>query len=268
MSQEYKEYVYLNSDEKKLSLKLSIIFTILYLPLIMYFSSLNWIIILLATFIYLYILIPTHLLFHKFCAYKQAFSMQFQEIKFDRFHLETHATLTKRSSVAKPIPYWLLSALITLLSVGFIVITNVFTYTHQKIDHLFFGKRKAFEYSQGNLYPQENTQLRQSYAFFFSNLYPLILILILGSLKSNPLFEALLIITINYTFFNLFPILPNTAFQYFIYHTYLWGASFMLFILFSLSAVFISSPTSLILISLTGGFFLLLVQFTRFIGAS
>jgi hypothetical protein len=268
MSKEYREYVYLDSDEKKLVSKLAILFSFLYLPLAMYFSSLNWLVVFLALIIYLHILIPTHLLIHKYCAYKQAFSMKFEEIYFDRFHLETHSTLKKRSNVAKPIPYWLLSLCFTILSVGFVVISNVFTYTHRKIDHLFFGKRKAFEYVQGNLYPQENTQLRQAYALFFSNLYLLSLILLLGMLKFNPLLSTLLIVTINYSFFNLFPILPNIAFQYFIYHTYLWGASISLFVLFSLSAVFISSPITLIIISLSGGLLLLFIQFTRFIKAA
>lgn len=263
-SEEYKEYVYFTKNEKDLIIKLVLLYSVLFTIFANYFSSLNWYVLLIPVTLFMAILFPTHLLYHKYCAYKQGFEMKFYELTFNRFHLETYETVTNRGWSQKPIPYSILITVVALFSIGFVIISNIVGYSHKKIDHIFFGKRKAFEYVQDNLFPQENTQLRQAYAHFFSNLYPLFFIVLFSVLKDNPLFFALLVISISYAFFQLFPLLPNMGFEYFIQHTFLWGASFGLFVTFTLYGLLFTSLQWFITVSITTAVVVLFIQFIRF----
>ena len=261
---EYKEYVILSKKETSLLLKLILIFTILYTFHATLLLDYAWYQLLIPVFIWYALFIIGQFYFHKFCAYKQAFEIEFVELSFNRFHLETQSRLTTRRFMSQPIDYTLISITIAVLSIGFIIFPTVYSYTHKKIDHLFFGKRKLFEFRQGNLYPQENTNLRQSYAFFFSNLYPILWIIVLAQFKHIDLFQMLLVMTITHAFFNLIPLLPHIGFKYFISHIYLWTASFTLLLIFSLFALFFTSFTAFLIVSFCCAAIILAIQFVRF----
>lgn len=261
-----KTYLFFTEEEKKLLIKLIIIFSILFTAFSSNLTSLNWSQLLIPVTIFTIFLFPAHIIFYKFCSYAQGFEMQFHELKFNRFHLESYETLTNRVWAQKPIPYTIISIIIALFSIGFIIYSSLLTYSHKKIDYLFFGKRKEFEYTQGNLYPQENTQLRQAYAHFNANLFLVGIIIILTFFKESTIFHALLLITISYSFFHLLPIIPSIGFQYFIQHTYLWGASFALFATFSIYALFFPF-SSFIIFSITTVLIILIILFVQFINA-
>lgn len=261
-----KTYLFFTSNEKRMIIKLVIIFSILFSFFGSNFTSLNWFELIIPVTLFMIFLIPMHIMVYKFCSYGQGFEIEFHEITFNRFHLESYETMTKRGWTKKPIPYSIITVIIALLSIGFIVYSSILTYSHKKIDYLFFGKRKQFEYSQGNLYPQESTQLRQAYAHFNSNLFLIALIIVLTFFKEYAIFFALLLIIISYSFFHLFPIIPTIGFQFFVQHTYLWAASFALFTTFSIYSLFLPF-SSFLLFSITTGLIILIILFVQFINA-
>ena len=262
---EISEYVKFSKKENSLLLKASLLLSILYTLLAIRFTSTHWIILLVPIILWTFFLLRTHFLFHKYCAYKQAFKLEFQELYFDRFHLEPYETLTKRGFTKKPISYSILSFIIALLSIGFVVLNNLFTYTHKKIDHLFYGNRKIFEITMGHVYVQENTAVRQSYAFFFSFLLIIFYILILSFFKTqHTIILILLIITISYGFWYLFPLLPTLGYQYFNTNSYLWLSSVGMFFIVSIFGLLLQNPQSILNLSLFTSVIFLVIMFVRY----
>lgn len=261
---ELKEYVKFSKKETSLLIKAIIIFSILYAIFASHISSYSLFEILIPICIWYSIYTYGQLWFHKFCAYKQAFTLEFKELTFNQFHLENHSSFTARHWLHHPIKYSIISITIAILTVGFVILPNIFTYTHKKIDHLFFGKRKLFEFKQGNLWPQENTLLRQSYAFFFTHLYPLVWIIILTPFKEIYLVQTLLIITIFHAFMNILPLLPHMGYRYFSIHFYLWSANFTMLLIFSLFSLFFTSFNAFLTISLCSSAIFLSIYFIRF----
>ncbi|MCH8519388.1 MAG: hypothetical protein LAT82_01395 [Nanoarchaeota archaeon] len=262
---EVKEYVNFSKVENSLFLKSSLLLSVLYTLFAIRFTNINWLILIIPITIWTFILLRTHFLFHKYCAYKQGFQLQFQELYFDRFHLEPYETLTKRGFTKKPISYSILSFIIALLTIGFVVLNNLFTYTHKKIDHLFIGKRKVFEIGMGHVYVQENTAVRQSYAFFNSFLILIFYILLLSFLKMHhTIIFILLLITISYAFWYLFPLLPTLGYQYFNSNSFLWLSSVGMFFIVSIFGILLQNPQSILVLSLFTSLVFLVIMFVRY----
>ena len=262
---EVREYVKFSKKENSLLLKTSLLLSVLYTLFAIRFTSVHWIILLIPITLWTFILLRTHFLFHKYCAYKQAFELEYQELYFDRFHLEPYETLTKRGFTKKPISYSILAFIISLLSIGFIALNNLFTYTHKKIDHLFYGNRKLFEINMGHVYVQENTAVRQSYAFFFSFFLIIFYILVLSFFKTqHPIVYMLLLITISYGFWYLFPLIPSLGYQYFNTNSYLWLSSVGMFCIVSVFGVLLQNPQSILNLSLFTCIVFLIIMFVRY----
>ncbi|MFT4244707.1 MAG: hypothetical protein ACMXYB_04620 [Candidatus Woesearchaeota archaeon] len=262
---EVREYIKFSKNENSLLLKASLLLSVLYTLFAIRFISEHWIILLIPITLWTFILLRTHFLFHKYCAYKQAFELEFQELYFDRFHLEPYETLTKRGFTKKPISYSVIAFVISILSIGFIAPNNLFTYTHKKIDHLFIGKRKIFEIGMSHVFVQENTAIRQSYAFFFSFLLIILYILILSFFKAqHPIILILLLITISYGFWYLFPLLPTLGYQYFNANSYLWLSSVGVFLIVSIFGLILQSPQSILNLSLFTSLVFLVIMFVRY----
>ena len=262
---EIGEYVKFSKKEKSLLLKTSLLLSILYTLFAIRFTSINWIILLIPITIWTFILLRTHFLFHKYCAYKQAFELEFQELYFDRFHLEPYETLTKRGFTKKPISYSILAFIISILSIGFLALNNLFTYSHKKIDHLFIGKRKLFEIGMSHVFVQENTAVRQSYAFFFSFLIIILYILVLSFFKTqHSIIFILLLITISYGFWYLFPLVPTLGYQYFNSNSFLWLSSVGMFFIVSIFGLLLQNPQSILNLSLFTSVIFLVIMFVRY----
>ena len=258
------EYVTFSKSEKRLMIKATIIFTLLYTAQATLISQMQWYTVIIPVFLWYLLFVIAQLVIHKISAYYQAFTLHFEEMQFDRFNLEEHATLTKRGHLKHPIEYSTLSIFLAIFTIGFLVFPSIFGYTHRKIDHLFFGKRKLFEYKQGNLYPQENTHIRQSYALFFTYLYPVALILIFSLFKQYQIIYTLLIITVSHSIISLLPLFPHQGYKYFSMHFYLWMASFTLILIFGLFALFFTSFISFITVSLCASMLCLSIFFIQF----
>ena len=261
---EVLEYLTFTKSEKTLLLKLVIIFPILYTLFATHISLYSWQVLYLPILIWYMILQIGQLLFHKYCAYYQDFKLEFEELEFNRFHLESHSTLTKRHIPHHGIKYSIISTIISILTVGFLVIPQIYTYNHKKIDHLFDGKRKMFESPQGNLWAQENTQIRQAYALFFANLFPIMLIIILTAFKNSSLFQLLIFLTIIFSITQLLPLIPLIGFKYFSMNVILWIASSSILITFSLFSLIFTSFLTFIVVSMSTIILILLVQFVHY----
>lgn len=264
MSKEVFEYLTFSKAEKSLLLKLIIIFPIFYTLFATHFSIYSWQVLYLPILIWYIFLQVGQLLFHKFCAYHQDFKLEYEEIEFNRFHLESHSTLTKRHITHHGIKYSIISTILSILTAGFIVIPQIYTYSHKKIDHLFDGKRKKFESPQSNLWAQENTQVRQSYALFFANLFPIFLIIALTAFKHYSLFQLLIFLTSIFAFTQLFPLLPLIGFRYFSMNAVLWIASVSIFIIFTLFSLIFTSFTTFLVVSFCTMILILLTQFVHY----